>query len=83
VIINSVLVTPEPTHPPADSCTHPTLLDRLAVLAISQLGAQLCEIAKTSDGEVLLVQRTVEESLLGLEYGRQDVGLSLAISLEG
>lgn len=60
---------------------NPTFLDGLAVLAVSQLGAQLGKVTQPGDGQVLLVQGSVEETLLSLEHRGEDVRLAVAISL--
>jgi hypothetical protein len=60
---------------------NPSFLDGLAVLAVSQLGAQLGKVSQPGDGEVLLVQGSVEETLLSLEDRGEDVRFAVAISL--
>jgi len=61
--------------------THPAVLDRLAILSISQLGAQFREIAQPGDRQVFLVEGGIEETFLGFEDRGEDVGFAVAVTL--
>ena len=55
--------------------------ERLRVGAVGELESGLGELGDTSDAGVLLVKGRVDDLLLGLLYGGQDVGLALVVAV--
>lgn len=51
------------------------------VLAIGENGGGLCELGNTGDAGVLLVQAGVDDLVLGLANGREDIRLALVIAV--
>lgn len=57
------------------------LVDGGAVGAVGEEGGGLGEVGHTGDASVLLVEVLLDDLLLGLADGGQDVGLSLVIAV--
>ena len=57
------------------------LVDGGAVRAVCEEGSGLGEVGDTGDASVLLVQVLLDDLLLGLTNGGQDVGFSLVIAV--
>lgn len=57
------------------------LLDRSRIGAVGELESSLCEGRHTSDAGVFLVERLVDDGLLGLLHGREDERLALVVTV--